>query len=297
MSGLGSAGEPADPSGVVGQSRSDAASRDDDSVEMAAHYLAGVEEDRLSTWGRLEFVRTMEILRRHLPPPPAVVADIGGGPGAYALPLAAEGYRVHLVDAMPLHVDQVQRASVGSNAALASAAVGDARDLPWPDETIDVALLLGPLYHLTALEDRLTALAEARRVLRRGGVLAAAAIGRFASALDGLARRFLAEPEFQAIVERDVRDGQHRNPGRHPDWFTSAYFHLPGELADEVRRSGFALDALLAVEGPAGWLGDLDWWLEDDDRREVLLATIRRVEAEPSLLGASSHLLAVARRA
>jgi SAM-dependent methyltransferase len=271
-------------------------SRGDDSVEMAAHYEGGVEEPRLSTWGRLEFIRTMEILRRHLPRRAAVIADIGGGPGAYALPLADEGHRVHLLDPMPLHVEQARRSSrVIKDAALVSADVGDARDLPWPEETIDIALLLGPLYHLAASEDRLRALAETRRVLRPGGLLLAAAISRFASTYDGLARRFLAEPGFYEIVEQDVSDGQHRNPERHPDWFTSAYFHHPTGLADEVRASGFDVE-ILAVEGPAGWLGDLDWWLDEDDRRETLLTTIRRVEAEPSLLGASPHLLAVAHK-
>jgi SAM-dependent methyltransferase len=263
-------------------------------AEMAAHYDAGVEGRRLETWGRLEFIRTMEILHRYLPQSAAVIADIGGGPGAYALRLAAEGHRVHLLDPMPLHVEQAQMASsVDKDAALVSAEIGDARNLPWPDDTIDVVLLLGPLYHLTSADDRLKALREARRVLRSGGLLAAAAISRFASTYDGLVRRFLAEPEFRSIVEQDVRDGQHRNPERHPDWFTISYFHNPTELGDEVLRGGFDLSALLAVEGPAGWLGNLDWWLGDDNRRDVLLAAVRQVETEPSLLGASPHLLAV----
>jgi hypothetical protein len=128
-------------------------------------------------------------------------------------------------------------------------------------------------------------------------LLAAAAISRFASTYDGLARGFLAEPEFAAIVERDVRDGQHRNPERHPDWFTTAYFHHPDELREEVVGAGFEVDALLAVEGAAGWLGDLGSWLDDDGRREALMAAIRRVESEPSLLGASPHLLALAHAA
>jgi hypothetical protein len=93
-----------------------------------------------------------------------------------------------------------------------------------------------------------------------------------------------------------VREGQHRNPRRHPDWFTTAYFHGPDELEDEVCQGGFDLDALVAVEGPAGWLGNLDWWLADDARQEVLMDTIGRVESERSLLGASPHLLAVAHR-
>jgi len=123
---------------------------DHDAVEMAAHYQTGVEESRLATWGRLEFIRTMEILHRYLPAPRAVIVDVGGGPGAYALPLAAEGHAVHLLDPMALHVEQARLASAAQvGAGLAGIQQGDARELPWPDKSADVALLLGPLYHLT----------------------------------------------------------------------------------------------------------------------------------------------------
>ncbi|MFL5900106.1 MAG: class I SAM-dependent methyltransferase [Solirubrobacterales bacterium] len=110
---------------------------------MAAHYQAGVEERRLATWGRLELIRTMEILHRYLPVPPAVIVDVGGGPGAYALPLAAGGYLIHLLDPMALHIEQAQQASAAqAKGGLASIQQGDARELPWSDESADVALLL-----------------------------------------------------------------------------------------------------------------------------------------------------------
>ena len=265
-----------------------------DKAEMVAHYESGVEKQRLDGAGRLEFIRTMEILDRHLPQPPAVIADIGGGPGAYALPLAGRGFEVHLLDPIALHLEQARQASTDPQTELASTTEGDARELPYADQSIDVALLLGPLYHLTLEADRYRALGEARRVLKPDGLIAVAAVSRFASTYDGLARGLLLDPEFEAIVERDLRDGQHRNPDRHPDWFTSAFFHRPDELAQEVEQAGFQLLDLLGVEGPAGWL-PVDSWL-DDDRRERLLEAIRRVEAEPSLLGASAHLLAIGRK-
>ena len=134
----------------------------------------------------------------------------------------------------------------------------------------------------------------ARRVLRPGGIVVAAAISRFASTLDGLLRGYLDEPGFEAIVKRDLRDGQHRNPAGRPAWFTTAYFHLPEELGPEVTEAGLRLEVVLAVEGPAWMLPDIEQRLADPDPRERVLAAIRRVETEPSLLGASAHLLAVA---
>jgi ubiquinone/menaquinone biosynthesis C-methylase UbiE len=264
--------------------------------EIAAHYAEVPERRRLGPLS-LERVRTWELLGHHLPAPPAVVLDVGGAAGVYALPLAAGGYEVHLVDPLASHVEQARQASARQpQTPLASAAVGDARRLEWPDASADAVLLLGPLYHLTDRADRVEALREARRVLRPDGVLAAAAVSRFASTCDGLVRGYLDEPAFEAIVERDLRDGQHRNPTGRPEWFTTAYFHLPDELAQEVTEAGLRLQAVVAVEGPAWMLPDIERRLADPARREPVLRAIRRVETAPSLLGASSHLLAVARR-
>jgi hypothetical protein len=137
---------------------------------------------------------------------------------------------------------------------------------------------------------------EAYRVVRPGGVVAAAAISRFASTHDGLLRGFLEDPRFEEIVERDVREGQHRNPTGRSEWFTTAYFHLPEELRDEVIEAGFKLGALVGIEGPAWVLPDLDSWLEDPPRRSKFLDAIRRVETEPSLFGVTAHILVVGRR-
>ena len=263
--------------------------------EISAHYELGLEADRLATWGRIERERTMALLERHLPPPPARVLDVGGGPGVYALRLARAGYEVHLVDPVELHVAQAREASAGQpGAPLASAETGDARALDAPDGSADAVLLLGPLYHLPDAGDRRRALAEARRVLRAGGVLAAAAISRFAATIDGLLKRHLEDPAFEAILEAGLRDGVHRNPdpAARPEWFTTAFFHRPDELA-EVRAAGFALDALVAVEGVGALLADAGAWLDDPVLRGRLMRAISRVEAEPALLGASPHLLAI----
>jgi SAM-dependent methyltransferase len=174
--------------------------------------------------------------------------------------------------------------------------VGDARTLERDDASADAALLMGPLYHLTERDDRIRALSEARRVLRPGGIVLAVGISRFASTMDGLCNGYFADPEFERIVEGDLRDGQHRNPSGRPNYFTTTYFHLPGELGAEVETAGLRHEMTLPVEGP-GWLiprAYEDWG--DAAQREHILAAIRRIEREPSLLGVSAHLLAVARK-
>jgi SAM-dependent methyltransferase len=263
---------------------------------FAAHYELGIERGRLFSDGepRLELARTLELLDRFLPAAPADVLDVGGGPGVYASILARKGYGIELIDVLPLHVEEAQEAAGEQPEAPFAARLGDARDLDAADESRDAVLLLGPLYHLTERDDRLRALREARRVLRPRGVLIGAAISRFASLLDGVSQGFLGDPAFAAIVERDLREGQHRNPAHaeRPEWFTTAFFHDPDELAAEVAEAGLACEAVLGIEGP-GWLFPERW--EDPGQREAVLRAARAVEQEPALRGVSAHLLVVAR--
>ena len=260
---------------------------------IAAHYELGLERGRLFRGGepRLELTRTLELLDRFLPSAPARLIDVGGGPGAYAAIWARRGYDVHLYDLLEQHVEQAQQAAAAQPEHPFTAQVADARSIPEPEASADAVILLGPLYHLTEETQRVAALREARRVLKPGGVVAAVGISRFAALLDGLWQGWLSDPLFRAIAERDVVDGQHRNPDpvRYPQWFTTAYFHRPDELADEVRQAGFDAVSLHGIEGP-GWLMQDQW--SDPDQREHMLFAARAIESEPSLSGLSAHLLA-----
>lgn len=215
---------------------------------VRAHYDTGHERRRLFTENdepRLELVRTPEILERSLPPPPAHVLDVGGGPGTYAGILAQRGYDVHLIDPVPLHVAQARHAAANQPDQPFTASLGDARSLPEPDGTRDAVLLLGPLYHLTERDERLRALREALRVLKDDGIVAAVGISRFRTVLAGLMGSDLHDPAFRPIVESGFRTGQHRNPDPvgDPQRFTTAYLHRPGELVDEVTEVGFDIEA------------------------------------------------------
>ena len=267
--------------------------RDDDDA-VVRHYESAREEDRLvGGMAELELLRTREVLRRHLPHPPARIVDVGGGTGVHAAWLLADGYDVHLVDVAPRHVAEAL-AQFGDRGLTAE--VGDARRIDVPDASADAVALLGPLYHLLDRADRVAVLREARRVVRPGGLVAAAAIGRFASRFVGLTRGFLFDADFARIVQRDLASGRHANPDDRPGWFTTAYFHRPDELSDEIAESGLSIVELVGLEGLAGWMPHLATRWANPTDREVILDGLRRVESEPSLLGLSAHLLAIGRR-
>ncbi|HEX2158422.1 MAG TPA: class I SAM-dependent methyltransferase [Actinomycetes bacterium] len=267
----------------------------DGSIDPALHehYALGKERDRLTeARGVLEFERTKEIVLRQLPAPPSEVADIGGGPGRYALWLAERGHRVEHRDLMPLHVEQLRAVADPSRI---NVAVGDARDLDLGDGAVDAVLLLGPLYHLRRREERLRALREAWRVVRPGGPVFVAAISRWAPRLDGelRARMYESLPAFRELTPGVERTGW--LPPLHPGSF-SAYCHRPRQLRAELHAAGFRVLDLVAVEGVGFMLHDLDERLAYPLDRAVVLDAARATERVPELLGIGPHLLATAIR-
>ena len=174
--------------------------------DVVEHYSGGEEQARLDGWS-LERLRTEAVIAKMLPAPPARVLDVGGGPGRYSAWMTRAGWRVTLLDPVPLHVAQASAAVPGR------VECGDGRALPHPNASFDAVLVLGPLYHLPDRDDRVAVLQEAARVVRPGGVVVAAAISRLASVLDGFARGFVVDPEFREIVAGDLATGTHHKPG------------------------------------------------------------------------------------
>lgn len=258
------------------------------------------EEDRrlFSGLGKLEFERVKSILRRRLPPAPAKILDVGGGTGPYSSWLGRRGYEVHLIEpsARLIALARKRAARAGKGRPF-RCLQGDARALEFPGRWADAILLFGPLYHLTERRDRLKALAEARRVLKKKGLVFCAAISRFASTVDSLSQGWIKDPVFAQIVDRDLTDGQHRNPTGRPEYFTDAYFHQPAGVKSEIEHAGFSSCHVFAVEGLGVLLRDFDSVWAQPGLRKKILSLLERTQAEPSILGISPHLLAVAQKA
>lgn len=121
-----------------------------------------------------------------------------------------------------------------------------------------------------------------------------ATISRFASLFDGLVRGSFSDPRFRPLVENALRGGAH-NYVADADWFTTAYFHHPDELAAEATEAGLADPRRVSVESPLWMAGPrVREILADPGLTALLLEMLRQIEDEPSLLGASSHLLTIA---
>ncbi|MEU6247535.1 methyltransferase domain-containing protein [Glycomyces sp. NPDC047010] len=259
-------------------------------AEIASYYERGGERERLSrnARGRLEFVRMQDLLRRLLPGEGLDVLDVGGATGVHASWLAADGHKVTLVDPVPSQVE------VAAQIPGVDAVVGDARDLPCGDAAFDAVLLMGPLYHLTDRGQRVRAVAEARRCARPGGLVAAVTINRTAGWGDYLL--FKAGGDDKGISAeaslRVVREGVLQFFDQ--DLFTTAYLAHPSEVASEFADAGLPGADQYAVQGFPGFIPEMERLIDDESVRAHFLEGLRLIEREPSLIGASNHLLTVA---
>ncbi|MFE6733622.1 class I SAM-dependent methyltransferase [Microbacterium sp. NPDC057650] len=248
-------------------------------------YYADVfdESVRLTTrsaQGPLEFRRTQELIRENVPV--GRVLDIGGGSGVHAVALQRDGYDVELIEPVPRHVERALEAGL-------RARIGDARELPYEDASFDAALMLGPLYHLASLEDRLTAIREAARVVRPSGVVFAAGLSRYVAFGAASLGRRVPSPipgEWGALIADGTPGSGLRFPAGH--------FHTAEELHEEVAAAGLDVLEVVGVEGPAGLFLEVVREL-DQEVQDAAMTIARAASAEPGIRDQSAHLLAIAR--
>ena len=254
------------------------------------------DQNAQQEWGRLErhqieFQVTLRALKEFLPPAPARLIDIGGGPGRYAITLAQLGYQVTLVDLSSASLDLAKQKATEAGLELEAYVHANALDLTaFPEASFDAALLLGPLYHLHKLEERRTALRQAHRLLKPGGLVFASVITRFASFRDAAVHGYSYVLDDPAYSEKLLATGIHDNG----IGFADAYFAHPDEVIPLGESAGFNTLRLMGCEGVLAaheeyvnsLIGaDHDFWLDIN----------YRMAQEPSLLGASDHLLYIGR--
>jgi len=270
--------------------------------EVLAGYNAGVEKGRLHKGlGLIEFARSKELIYEFLPPPPAVIYDIGGGYGEYACDLAAHGYEVHLFDLSETHILMARELEKERGVSLASAQVADARAIPRPDASADAILLMGPMYHIVDWEERLLCLKECLRLLKSNGLLFTAAITCYATTLWAVTHyeknSLLDEGAFQEMLATEVTTGHHiKNPASTYHGIGRSYFHHPDTLRAELALAGFPHPDLRGVIGPCWLIPNLEEAWKDPKKRENILKIVRLLEKEESILGLSTHLLCISKK-
>jgi ubiquinone/menaquinone biosynthesis C-methylase UbiE len=242
-----------------------------DSVGAFYAELGQGEWERLDTpFSKIEFLSTLRLIDKYLPGRGRVL-DVGGGPGRYTIKLLKRGYTVSLLDLSPELLAIADQQLKTLHLAVEGLYLGDARKLEaFEDNSFDVLLVMGPLYHLTTRSDRLLVLREARRVLKPGGRAIMTYLNSWGLIRTGITDfpEHYKDPQFVQSMFREGGLGI---------W----YWSNPDLAREELAEAGFQTLGYAGAEGFAGGMQPIINQLAKENPRaydEVLKAAVESSE-------------------
>lgn len=242
---------------------------------------------------QLEYDLTWRYLDRYLPAQGSIL-EVGAATGRYTLSLAKRGYAVTAVDISAALLEECRKRITDEGLQeRVRFVVSDARDLrDVAGEEYDAVLLMGPLYHLIVEADRKAVLQAAFDQMCAGGIIVSALLSRY-GLIGDLITRNPAWIEDQIAVRSQMENG--RRPDDAPRGGFRGYAALVSEVAPLHEAVGFETLVLAGVE-PAIGADDESYNRLEGKQRQLWLDLLDEMSAEPSILGASRHLLYIGKK-
>lgn len=266
----------------------------DDISDIAAYYDRDPqkEHNRLEEH-QLEFGLTWRFLEEYLPPSGEIL-EIGAGTGRYTLGLVQRGYTVTAVDFSEANLETCQKYLTEAGFPDCVQFIpDDARYLDSvPKKEYDAILIMGPLYHLVEESDRLMALKQAFSRLCPGGVIFSAFISRLGIFGD-LLKNIPEWIEYKGVVRSILSMG--KDPDDWPKGGFRGYFATVDEITPFHESVGFETIKLVGVE-PCISADDESYNKLEGERQQLYLDLFYEISDEPSIIGASRHLLYIGRK-
>ena len=246
--------------------------------------------------GLLELERNKDLIQRHIRSPKSVVIDVGGGTGIYAEWLAGLGHQVHLVDPVQKHIQKASKRAASLKQKF-HCHLGASNELCFADNSADMVILHGPLYHLQSKRERYRAIKEAKRVVKKNGVIVGVAINYASYTLAGLLNGLIHHYDFLEMCKVHLTSGIHHPPkGSDQLFLPEAFFHKPCELLREFKEVCLREVELFAIEGIV-WLDQkfYETW-EDPVRKKAMTHLLQMTEKDTSLISLSPHMMIIGKK-
>ncbi len=255
-------------------------------TELELYYNKFNEDKRLTRrHGYVEFVTSMKYIHKYLEKfnNPKIL-DIGAGTGRYSVALAEEGYDVTAVELVKYNLGILKK----KNSSV-KAYQGNATKLSrFEDESFDLTLLFGPMYHLYSHKDKLKALNEAKRVTKKGGIiLVAYVMNEYSVITYGFKQNNIKECMENNKLTKDFHTISSKE-----DLYDYVRIEDINKLNEEA---GLEREIIISADGPADYLRQTLNAMDDEAYRlfiEYHLATCERYE----LIGAAAHTVDILRR-
>ena len=280
-----------------------------DFEKIKNYYSKFDEKNRLQNdnSGKLEFLMTMGILEKNLPHPAKMpsadgtsaksdgeisILDLGGGAGAYSFPLAKKGYKVTLADLSETLLSQAKKQKEEDKVQnLVSCDQVNATDLSrYKDNSFDVVLLFGPLYHLTEKDEREKCVGEIRRVLKTGGKVFASFIPHLSGSI-ALVQRFCWSPDQVDIntLEECFNSGKFKNLS--DNGFQEGYYPASEEIENLFAANGFEKQQLRSIRGFGYEKEDVIFKFKNKSVFSKILGLIDSTAADKSIIEMCGHAM------
>lgn len=255
-------------------------------TELEKHYNKFNEDKRLTRrHGQVEYITSMKYIHEYLKDMdnPSIL-DVGAGTGRYSVALAEEGYDVTAVELVKYNLGILK-----SKGSTVKAMQGNAMNLKkLDDESFDMTLVFGPMYHLYNHDDKLKALSEAKRVTKKGGIILVAYIMNEYSVITYCFK----QNHIKECIENGKLTNDFHCISEDEDLYDYVRLEDIGRLNDDA---GLERIKIISADGPSDYIRSV---LNDMDEEtfelfvEYHLATCER----PELLGACAHTIDILRK-
>lgn len=253
---------------------------------LIKYYNKFNEDKRLnSKYGQVEFITSMKYIHKYLNTMdnPKII-DIGAGTGRYSIPLAEEGYDVTAVELVKHNLRVIEQKS-----SKVKAYQGNAINLKkFEDETFDLVLLFGPMYHLCDWESQLKALEEAKRIVKKDGIIMVAyCMNEFA-----VITHAFKDNNIKECLKNNMLDKNFHCLSKPTDLYNIVRLDDINKLNKEAKLKRIKI---ITPDGPANYIRDILNKMDDETFNlfiEYNLSTCER----PELIGAAAHTLDILKK-
>lgn len=255
-------------------------------MDLLEKYYNKFNEDKrlLSRHGQVEFFVAMEYIKRVIGKRQNLdIIDIGAGTGRYSVALAELGHKLTAVELVNKNVSQIKLKSKN-----VVAKQGNALNLKFKDESFDIALLFGPTYHLFTHEDKLKAINEAKRVLRKDGVL----LIMYLTNEYAFITYAIKEGNLQKVLNENKIDENFNCVTTEDDLYSYVRLEEINKLKDDA---GMKRLQIIGVDGATDYIRPFINKLSDEDF-EIYKRYQLSICERPELLGASSHIMDILKK-